>query len=107
MGSVGVQVAILAGLILGFVVIGYLVLTRQRGGQAETRGSAILEWFGLTALTLFIGGALLFPAAFVLLFWLGNPGGMLGLALIGAYFVLVPIIWAIVIRRRMHQSPQS
>jgi hypothetical protein len=107
MGSVGVQVAVLAGLILGFVVIGYMVLTRQKGGQAETRGSALLEWFGLTALTLLLGGVLLFPAAFILLFWLGNPGGMLGLALIGVYFVAVPIIWAIVIRRRMRHEPQS
>ena len=48
---------------------------------------------------------LLFPGAFGLQFLLGNPGGILGLTLVVLFVVATPVAWAIVIRRRMRNSP--
>ena len=105
MGDAGGMLPILALVVFVIVVVGYLVVSRRVGDQPETRGSAILEWLGLTALTLLIGGAMLFTAATVLYFFAGRLGGMFGLVVLALFSVATPILWAVVIRRRMRRAP--
>ena len=104
MRDVGAMLVIVFLVALGILVIGYLAVGRRGTERPETRGSAFMEWVGLTILSLLIGVMILMPGVFVLLFIFGNAGATAGMALVGLFIVATPIVWALVVRRRLPRS---
>lgn len=91
------------GLLVGIVAIVMWFAMGSRGG----RGARIAAWLGLVTLTLWCGSAIAFVALNLLYFAFGSTAAIIGAVLVTIFMVLMPFMWARVVRNHGRSDDTS
>lgn len=92
------KIEVLAAILIWLLVVG-AALTRVPGGGIR---SLIAPWLALTVLSMVVGFIVLQLFTYGLLFFVGREAATLGFVLSAIILAAMPVVWALVLRKRAH-----